>query len=68
MRIEFDDSEYKYEYGKAPKGRGFWFFFFEGYEFGKCGTYAEAKKACKEYVKQVAPTDYVGTVTVKVGV
>lgn len=66
MRIEFSDREYRYENGKAPKGFGFWGFSFEGYEFWKSGTLTEAKKACKEYVKQVAPADYVGTVIVNI--
>lgn len=66
MRIEFTDREYRFENGKAPKGYGFWGFTFEGYEFWKRGTLTEAKKACREYVKQVAPADYVGTVDVNI--
>lgn len=67
MKIEFSTRDYQWTYGKQPKGRGYWFFFFEGYEFSASGTYAEAKKACKEYVKHVAPKGYAETVIVKVG-
>lgn len=67
MRIEFSDTEYRWENGKAPKGRGWWLFKFEGqYEFSFTGTLTEAKKACRKYVKQVAPADYVGTVRVNI--
>lgn len=66
MKIEFTDREYRFENGKAPKGYGFWGFSFEGYEFWHTGTLTEAKKACKNYIKQVAPADYVGFVTVNI--
>lgn len=66
MKIEFNTSKYTWEYGKAPKGRGWWFFTFEGYDFSTSGTYADAKKACKDYIKEIAPSDYVGTVYVTV--
>lgn len=68
MKITFNDSEYRWAYGHGPRGRGFWWFFFEGcYSFNHCGTYTEAKKACKEYVKSVAPKGYDKDVEVKVG-
>lgn len=67
MKIEFTDSEYRFENGHAPKGFGRWGFQFEGsYEFWATGTLGEAKKACKAYIKEVAPIDYVGTVTVNI--
>jgi len=66
MKIEFNTNYYENEYGKRPSGRGFWWFSFQGYEFSHCGLYTEAKKACREYVKQVAPKDYIGDVIVKV--
>lgn len=67
MKVEFNTYAYECEYGKRPSGRGSWFFSFEGrYTFDYCGLYSEAKKACRDYVKKVAPKDYVGTVTVKV--
>lgn len=58
MRINFDDSEYKFENGRAPKGYGSWGFQFEGYEFWAHGTLAEAKKACRAEVKRLAPAGY----------
>ena len=67
MSIEFSTRDYEWEYGKQPRGRGYWWFFFEGYEFSTCGTYGEAKKLCKDYIKQLAPKDYIGTVRVRVG-
>ena len=67
MTIEFSDSEYRWTYGHGPRGRGGWWFFFEGHEFFHCGTYSEAKKACREYIKSIAPADYTGHVIVKVG-
>ena len=47
MKIEFTDSEYRFEHGKAPKGLGWWFFKFEGHEFETTGTLTEAKKKCR---------------------
>lgn len=67
MTIEFNDSEYRWTYGKQPKGRGYWWFFFEGYEFSAYGTFSEAKKACIARVRSVAPAGYEGHVIVKVG-
>lgn len=66
MAIEFNDSEYRYEDGCAPKGYGYWGFAYEGYEFWTTGTYTEAKKACRKDVKEHAPKDYHGYVEVKV--
>lgn len=67
MKIEFSSWEYLKAYGKEPKGRGWWIFFFEGYEFSAVGTLTEAKRACREYVKSVAPKGYKETVVVKIG-
>lgn len=64
MKIEFSNARYIRNYGKAPKGRGWWWFTFEGYEFEATGTLTEAKKACREYIKEHAPKDYKGTITV----
>lgn len=66
-QIEFSTSDYRWTWGREPKGRGMWMFFFEGYEFSFCGTYAEAKKACINRVKELAPENYDGYVVVKVG-
>ena len=67
MKINFSDNEYKCEHGRAPKGYGYWGFSFEGsYEFWATGTLTEAKKACRQYVKEVAPEGYAENVTVKV--
>lgn len=67
MTIEFSDAEYRWAYGKQPKGRGFWWFFFEGQEFSAWCTFSEAKKACIAHVRSVAPAGYKGHVIVKVG-
>lgn len=67
MNIEFSDSEYRWAYGHAPRGRGWWWFTFEGHEFSYSGLYSEAKAACRQYIKSVAPAGYSGSVTVKVG-
>ena len=67
MKIEFSTYAYRREYGHDPGGRGMWWFSFEGcYEFSHLGLYRDAKKACREYVKSVAPAGYTGTVIVKV--
>lgn len=66
MKIEFTDSEYRFENGRAPKGYGMWEFSFEGYEFWAPGTLTEAKKACRAKVREVAPAGYVGSVIVNI--
>lgn len=66
MKIEFSDSEYRVEHGKAPKGYGHWLFTFEGYERWEAGTLTEAKKKVRAYIKEIAPMDYTGTVTVNI--
>lgn len=67
MYIEFSTRDYLFTYGREPKGRGMWAFFFEGREFWHNGTYAEARKACKNHIKEIAPKGYDGIVIVKVG-
>lgn len=66
MKIEFTDREYLIEHGHAPRGRGYWGFRFEGRECWQYGTLTEAKKKCREYVKECAPEGYDGTVYVNV--
>lgn len=66
MTIEFTTRDYQWAHGRMPKGRGWWMFEFEGYNFEHQGTLTEAKKACREYIKKMAPADYVGTVYVNV--
>ena len=66
MTISFTDREYKIEHGKAPKGFGFWGFTFEGYEFWASGTLTEAKKACRNHIKELAPENYKGFVSVNI--
>ena len=68
MKIEFTDSEYRFEHGHAPKGRGGWIFQFEGQEYWAkgCQTLTEAKKEVKEHIKKIAPKDYIGTVYVNI--
>ena len=67
MKIEFLTSKYEAKYGKHPRGRGWWWFFFEGYEFEASGTYGEAKKACIAKIRELASKDYTGTVYIEVG-
>lgn len=69
MRIEFTDTEYRFEHGKAPRGYGMWGFQYgrtEDTMFWASGTLTEAKKACREYVKAKAPQDYIGTIHVNI--
>lgn len=66
MRIEFSDREYRYEHDRAPRGRGWWLFTFEGHEFEHIGTLTEAKQACREHIRKIAPADYAGTVRVNI--
>lgn len=66
MKIEFSNREYIFEHGHAPKGFGHWYFTFEGMGRWESGTLTEAKKKVREYIKQVAPADYVGTVYVNI--
>ena len=66
MKIEFTDTEYRIENGRAPKGYGYWGFGFEGREFWAYGTLTEAKKKCRECVRECAPVGYDGTVYVNV--
>ena len=66
-QIEFSTSNYCWTYGHEPKGYGMWGFGFEGHEwFAPTGTYAQAKKACIQHIKEIAPADYDGYVIVKV--
>ena len=68
MKIEFTDSEYRFEHGHAPKGRGGWIFQFEGQEYWAkgCQTLTEAKKEVKEHIKKIAPEGYTETVYVNI--
>lgn len=66
MTITFNTREYRREHGREPKGRGFWGFSFEGYEFWSLGTLTEARKACRQEVRRLAPEGYTGFVEVKV--
>lgn len=58
MTIEFTDTEYRIEHGRAPKGYGRWGFGFEGYIFWATGTLTQAKKECRAEVRRVAPEGY----------
>ena len=66
MTIDFTDREYLRDHGRKPKGRGFWGFEFEGYQFWATGTLTEAKKACRAEVKRLAPEGYTGFVIVNI--
>lgn len=66
MDIIFSTREYERTYGHKPRGRGWWWFRFEGFEFQATGTYTEAKNACKKHIHEIAPHGYRGIVTVNV--
>lgn len=66
MDIIFDTSEFEWTYGHAPRGRGGWWFSFEGMEFFHLGTYSEAKAACRKHIREIAPHGYKEMVLVKV--
>lgn len=67
MTIEFKTNEYERTYGHKPRGRGWWWFTFEGTDFQATGTYTEAKKACSQYIRSIAPHGYKEIVFVTVG-
>ncbi len=66
MTIYFTTREYEMEHGRKPRGRGGWMFEFEGYEYVAIGTLTEAKKKCREYIKEIAPEGYTEDVYVNV--
>lgn len=66
IHIEFSDREYRFEHGKSPKGRGWWIFTFEGYEFCGYGTLTEAKSACRKHIRSIAPEGYSEPVIVNI--
>lgn len=66
MRIKFMTDDYRWVHGKAPRGRGFWAFEFEGQNFYSEGTLTEAKKACRDEIMMLAPQGYTETVYVNV--
>jgi hypothetical protein len=67
MPIEFSTREYEWTHGHKPRGRGYWWFFFEGHEFSAWGTYTEAKRACVKKIREMAPKGYTEHVVVTVG-
>lgn len=67
MTIEFSTRDYRWTYGHEPRGRGWWWFSFEGMEYCTSGTFTEAKRACIKHIREVAPKGYVGHVVVTVG-
>jgi hypothetical protein len=66
MDIIFETREYTWTYGHAPRGRGNWWFSFEGMEFSHWGTYSEAKAAVRKHIREIAPHGYKNLVVVKV--
>lgn len=66
MDIFFDTRKYEAEYGHAPRGRGWWWFTFEGMDYSTSGTYTEAKNNCKKYIRSITPHGYVDPVYVTV--
>lgn len=65
MKVVFSDSEYRWTYGHAPKGRGYWAFLIGDDVFFANGTLTEAKVACVKYVRSHYHDDDV--ITVRVG-
>lgn len=67
MKYEFDTNAYEWTYGHAPKGYGCYAFEIEGHEvFAPASKYTDAKKWAKAKAKELAPSDYTGTVHIKV--
>jgi hypothetical protein len=66
MKIEFSTWEYLKDHGKQPKGRGLWYFDFEGLQYAASGTLTEAKKKCVAHIREIAPKGYNKTVYVEV--
>ena len=66
MDIVFLTREFEAEYGRSPRGRGWWAFSFEGMQFQSVGTFTEAKRLCKQHIKDIAPHGYRQTVFVNV--
>lgn len=70
MTLVFSDREYRMAHGKAPAGRGWWWFTFcngdRVYEYSVSGTLTQAKKACAKYAEQSLP-GYIGTISVTIG-
>ena len=66
MKINFMTREYEASHGKKPRGKGLWWFEIQDEEFQAYGTLTEAKKACREHIKQMAPKQYTDTVYVNV--
>lgn len=66
MDIIFTTREYEAEHGRKPRGYGYWWFSFEGFEFQAKGTLTEAKKACRRHIRSVVPREYREAVHVNV--
>lgn len=52
MKVEFSNRQQLIAYGKVMRGYGLWGFEYLGKEFWTTGTLTEAKKACREHIKQ----------------
>lgn len=73
VKIEFITTQFEFAHGRRPSGRGGWAFGLESNPrtedifFAPSGTYAEAKKAAREWVQKLADgTDFTETVLVYV--
>ena len=55
MRIEFTTRDYEASHGRKPRGRGLWWFDIDGNEFLVYGTLTEAKKQCRQHIKETIP-------------
>lgn len=68
MTVRFDDREYRFSHGKAPRGYGSWAFQVDGtiHWAPAPSTLAAAKVWMKNHLKTLAPADFRGAVTVEV--
>lgn len=66
MQINFNDSIYRADNGRSPKGHGLWEFKYNGRGFWHIGTLTEAKAACREDVCNRVPQGFNGVITVNI--
>jgi hypothetical protein len=67
--FNFDTRDYQWTHGRAPKGFGSWAFEVPGLAgpiWAPRSNYGQAKVWIKAHVRSLAPSDFVGTVFVKV--
>lgn len=68
MKVEFNDTQYRFSHGRTPRGRGSWAFEIngiDGIQFSPSMTYAEAKRWMIGQARELVPAG-VAVVTVEV--